>query len=425
MHFQLFCRIGSCAAALAAVALGCSSTPTGDDGGAGGAGTTGGATGSGGVSGSTAGMSTTGGSPATGGSTGGTPPATGGASAGTSAGVGGASTGGSGGSSTGGQSGSENGGAGAGGISGAGGAVAGMGGRGGRGGAGGKGGGGASGTGGTSGASGTGGSGGGGDATKSTGCGKANPPANGEAMISVNGMSRAYTLKKPDDYDANKPYRLIFAFHWLNGTMQNIANGSGTAKAYYGLWDLAQGSTIFVAPQGINNGWSDSGRSTSMGGNDIKFTQALFTYLEGSLCIDKKRVFAEGFSMGGSMSYAVACALPDIFRAVAAHSGGPMSGCVTHNKPVAYFMTHGINDSVCTYPEFGVPQINDFAKVNGCMTATLPNPSSSAASCIDFQGCMTGYPVRGCTFVGDHTPSPPNTNSTWVPAETWKFISQF
>jgi poly(3-hydroxybutyrate) depolymerase len=292
------------------------------------------------------------------------------------------------------------------------------------GGAGGRGGSGGRGGGGSGGASGTGGS-GGGDGTKSSGCGKANPPANGAATISVGGMSRQYTLRKPDDYDANRAYKLMFSFHWLNGTMQNVANGSGTAEAYYGLWELANGSMIFVAPQGINNGWSDSGRSMTMGGQDIQFTQALFNQLESTLCIDKSRVFAEGFSMGGSMSYAVACALPDIFRAVAAHSGGPMSGCVQHTKPVAYFMTHGINDSVCTYPQFGVPQINDFAEVNGCMPATLPTPTSAQASCIDFQGCMSGYPARGCTFVGDHTPSPPNVNSTWVPAETWEFFSQF
>jgi poly(3-hydroxybutyrate) depolymerase len=217
-----------------------------------------------------------------------------------------------------------------------------------------------------------------------------NPLKSGQATIDVSGMSRQYTLKVPDNYDANHPYRLIFSFHWLNGTMQNIANGSGTAKAYYGLWDLANGSTIFVAPQGISNGWSDTGRSSTKGGQDIQLTQALYDKITSSMCIDKTRVFSEGFSMGGSMSYAVACALPDLFRAVAVHSGGPMTGCVQHTKAVAYFMTHGINDSVCTYPGYGVPQINDFAKVNGCMTATLPTPSSAQASCIDFPGLHAG-----------------------------------
>ena len=55
-------------------------------------------------------------------------------------------------------------------------------------------------------------------------------------------------------------------------------------------------------------------------------------------------------SMGGSMSYAVACAVPDVFRAAAVHSGGPMSGCVVRDKLVAYFMTHGEQDGTCTYP---------------------------------------------------------------------------
>ena len=102
-----------------------------------------------------------------------------------------------------------------------------------------------------------------------------------------------------------------------------------------------------------------------------------------------------------------------------------VGGCMTHDKPVAYFMTHGTKDGTCTYPQYGVPQLQDFAKVNGCMTATLPTPTSSASACIDFQGCSLGHPTRSCLFVGDHTPSPGGTMTTWVPAETWKFIAQF
>jgi len=111
-----------------------------------------------------------------------------------------------------------------------------------------------------------------------------------------------------------------------------------------------------------------------------------------------------------------------------------MSGCVTHSKPVAYFMTHGTSDSVCTYPGYGVPQLQDFAKLNKCTSpdptlsatafeALLPNPTSSAKSCVDFQGCTAGYPTRSCLFVGDHTWQPANPN--WVPAEVWTFLSQF
>jgi poly(3-hydroxybutyrate) depolymerase len=275
----------------------------------------------------------------------------------------------------------------------------------------------------------SGGSGGSGGGTmKSSGCAAPSWPTSKNYSIDVGGTSRSYILRIPEDYNPSRPYRLIIAFHWLNGTAENVANGNNgaTGKPFYGLWDLAEGSTIFVAPQGINNGWSDSGRSDTEGGRDIDFTEALIQELTSKLCIDESRIFAEGFSMGGSMSYAVACALGDRIRGIAAHSGGPMSGCVEHDEPVPYFMTHGTKDGVCTYPQYGVPQLNDFAELNGCMDQTLPTPTGNGEpSCVDFPGCMPGYPARACIFVGDHTPSPPSASNTWVPAETWKFFKQF
>ena len=264
----------------------------------------------------------------------------------------------------------------------------------------------------------------GGGGTKSSGCGVATTLTSGNGKtITVGSTSRTYNLKLPDNYDMNKPYKLMMAYHWMNGTANNV-----TSDNYYGLWSLSAGSTVFVAPQGNNNQWSNSG------GADVEFSKTLITQLESQLCIDTSRIFCEGFSMGGSMSYAMACAMPDVIRAVAVHSGGPMSGCVTHSKPVAYFMTHGTSDSVCTYPGYGVPQLQDFAKLNKCTSpdptlsatafeALLPNPTSSAKSCVDFQGCTAGYPTRSCLFVGDHTWQPANPN--WVPAEVWTFLSQF
>ena len=251
----------------------------------------------------------------------------------------------------------------------------------------------------------------------SSGCGSTMGPKSNTYMINAAGKDRTYILKVPDNYDANRPYRLILSYHPLGGTAQQIATTS-----YYGLWSMAAGTTIFAAPQGIDNGWNDAGRSLTAGGDDIAFTKALVDELTSKLCIDKSRIFSEGFSMGGSMSYAIACAMGDVFRAVVAHSGGPMSGCVRHTKPVPYFMTHGTQDMVCTYPQYGVPQINDFAKLNGCMAQEMPMPTGSDHICVDFPGCMPGYPARACIFVGPHTPSPPGN---WVPGESWKFISQF
>ena len=64
-------------------------------------------------------------------------------------------------------------------------------------------------------------------------------------------------------------FGLVVAFHWLGGTADNVANGGGVLKGpFYGLWELAEGSTIFVAPQGIDNAWPDDGRTNTMEGQD-------------------------------------------------------------------------------------------------------------------------------------------------------------
>ena len=283
----------------------------------------------------------------------------------------------------------------------------------------------------------------GGDPVKSDGCGKTSSLKSGSGLkitlTSPGSGDRNYNLKVPDNYDNSHPYRLILSYHWVGGTADDVSNG-GVAKPYYGLVDLAQGSTIFAAPDGepntimgtTGNMWANSN------GSDVEFSRQLIDLLESEFCVDKSRIFCEGFSMGGSMSYAMACGLGDVVRAVAVHSGGTMSGCAKHDKPVAYFMTHGTNDSVCSWPSYPIPLLEDFAKVNGCtdpspslsqdaMVSALPTPTDSSGktpACLDFKGCKEGYPVRACLFVGDHTPSPGGT-SGWVPTESWKFLSQF
>ena len=440
MHSQSFSRLVFCLVVLGSLAISCSSgtsTPAGGNGGA----ATGGNTGTGGAT------------PPSG--SGGSVPGTGGKGSGGAPGTGGAVPG-TGGNGSGGAS-SATGGNASGGMPGSGGTVAGSGGRGSGGtssATGGNASGGAPGSGGTVAGSGgratggvpgtggnapidggtAGGTGLAGPAVPSDGCGKATTAKTGDNQtITVGSSSRTYNLKLPATYDENHPYRLIISYHWLNGTAANVSTGSGgTIKPWYDLDTTvaSNGTTVFVAPQGLNNGWSNSG------GADVTFSRTLITQLESTICIDKARVFCEGFSMGGSMSYAMASAAPDIIRAVAVHSGGSMSGTTSgHNKTVAYFMTHGTKDSVCTWPGYGLPQLQDFAKVNGCKTpdptlsatafqAALPQPTSTAGVCLEFTGCTAGYPTRSCLFVGDHTPSPDGTDG-WVPKETWKFFSQF
>ena len=146
------------------------------------------------------------------------------------------------------------------------------------------------------------------------GCGKAPTLTSGQHTISSGGQNRSYILRLPTNYDNNRQYRLYFGFHWNGGTANDVDSGGsdGYNWSYYGLRklaDAANNSTIFVAPQGNGNGWANSG------GQDLRLVDDLVKLFDAGLCIDTTQRFASGFSYGGGMSYAIACARAGVFRA--------------------------------------------------------------------------------------------------------------
>jgi poly(3-hydroxybutyrate) depolymerase len=268
------------------------------------------------------------------------------------------------------------------------------------------------------------GAGGGNGAVKSEGCGKTRTLMNGRRTIQSGG-NREYILRVPDNYDNNRPYRLIFAFHWLNGNANQVANGGmggSTEDPYYGLWDLAENSTIFIAPEGLNAGWSNSN------GQDVALTDAILELVQNDLCIDTTRIFANGFSFGGGMSFALACARPDVFRGVALYAGAQLSGCSGGTMPIAYFHAHGIRDSVLNISQ-GRQLRDRFVMNNGCTSQSPPEPSNGSGThiCTSYAGCSAGHPLRWCPFDGDHNPTEKDSgqNKSWIPGEVWQFFSQF
>jgi poly(3-hydroxybutyrate) depolymerase len=276
----------------------------------------------------------------------------------------------------------------------------------------------------------------------SSGCGKT-AAFKGETQVTINVTAagtgdRMYYIRIPDDYDPNHPYALWFTPHCLNGSAENVAHSEPDTKAryeYLGMWRCAnpaggKGTTIFCAPQGINSGWGS-------GQKDLEFFRAMIKKFESELCVDESRIFSSGFSMGGSMSYALACAMPDTIRAIAMHEGGSMSGCdQSHRGPVPAIITVGTQDN---WPNMGVPQLADLAKRDGCTAVDIPAmvasgqinpPDQMHPVCVDYKNCDAGYPCRAYIFKGGHIGSPGTLgsygkNDTWVPDSTWKFMKQF
>jgi poly(3-hydroxybutyrate) depolymerase len=245
--------------------------------------------------------------------------------------------------------------------------------------------------------------------------------------VTVQNTKRQYILWYPDNYDNTHPYRLIICYHWYTGSASQVfdcttegINCYTTQIPFFNLLNIANNSTIFVAPDGIDEGWANTNN------RDLDFTDSILAQVKSNFCIDTTRIFACGFSYGGAMSYAIACSRAPVFRAVGVYAGGAMSGGPDNKIPIAYYASHGLADGGIAG---GRTARDHFVTVNGCTPQTPPEPASGSGThiCTKYSGCSSGHPVEWCAFDGGHDPSPKDRGqtSTWNAPETWAFFTQF
>ena len=171
----------------------------------------------------------------------------------------------------------------------------------------------------------------------------------------------------------------------------------------------------------------------------------MLTLVDANLCIDDNRVFSTGFSFGAMMSYALSITRQTKLRAVVAMAAAnynlPNEPTDTNAAPVAYMGTTGMSDGTCPWgtDTMGGKACNlQHAKDNHWTIPAGNNiPTTTAGSkkyvCYDFEGCTPGYPVKACTFDGNHTPSAIDDGTSsgddgqksFIPPLAWKFMSQF
>ncbi len=158
-----------------------------------------------------------------------------------------------------------------------------------------------------------------------------------------NDVERSYRVYIPASYsDDGDPVPLVLVLHGAGGTaagMESITEFNALAETE---------NFIVVYPDGINNGWND-GRPGSETINDVRFLGDVVTFVEDSLNIDPLRVYATGYSMGGMMSYRLACELPNRFAAVGSVASTmpiyQITLC-TDTFPVPVIVFQGTDDNV-------------------------------------------------------------------------------
>lgn len=234
---------------------------------------------------------------------------------------------------------------------------------------------------------------------------------NSDKTIQVGGDSRSYVLHVPAAYDGKKAVPLIIDFHGLGGSGQNERTGSP-----YPAQVDAEG-VVMAFPSGKSG---PSGPAWNVGPccvkntDDVAFAKALVSEIEKVACIDPKRVYAVGFSMGGGMSHYLACHASDIFAAVAPAAFDLLKENVDDCKPtrpLSVVSFRGTSDPIVPYAGgassvvAGMPitflgakaTFEKWAAINKCSGAAS---AEDAQGCSRYSGCQDGVDVALCTKQG-------------------------
>jgi polyhydroxybutyrate depolymerase len=161
------------------------------------------------------------------------------------------------------------------------------------------------------------------------------------------GEKRDYLLYVPRSYDRSKPTPLVISMHG--------AGLWGAAQRETSQWNNLADSERFIVvyPSGVGGKGVRIWRAEPGAGlmKDVRFISELIDTLRAAYNIDSTRIYANGLSNGGGMSFVLSCTLSDRIAAVgmvAAAQTLPWSWCTEH-RAVPMIAFHGTADPEIPY----------------------------------------------------------------------------
>ncbi len=236
-------------------------------------------------------------------------------------------------------------------------------------------------------------------------------PGDSNETVQVGSATRNYVLHVPNAYDGSSPVPLVVDFHPLGGSGPAERSGSP-----YPAQTDPEG-VIMAFPSGesgpMGGAWN-VGPCCVAGAEDVDFARALVAQIQERACIDPKRIYAVGFSMGGGMSHYVACHAADLFAAVAPAAFDLLEenvgGC-NPSRPIPVMSFRGTSDPIVPYGGgysavvSGMPitflgatsTLEQWASINSCTGSPTPEDSNG---CQTYTDCQDGVEVALCTRQG-------------------------
>jgi polyhydroxybutyrate depolymerase len=209
------------------------------------------------------------------------------------------------------------------------------------------------------------------------------------------GQERQYLLHVPPKYDRATPAPLVISMHG--------AALWPAAQMKMSQWNEVADEQGFIVVYPSGTGFP---RIYPMEGAalkaDVRFISDLIDTLEASYNIDPTRIYADGFSNGGGMAFALSCTLPDRIAAVGMVAGAqllPWSWC-TDSRPVPMIAFHGTADPIVPYgggrtwksptpmPFPGVREwTENWAKRNRCGAQAVESSAAAHVARLEYTKC--------------------------------------
>jgi polyhydroxybutyrate depolymerase len=222
---------------------------------------------------------------------------------------------------------------------------------------------------------------------------------------------RSYIVHVPTGYTGKTPIPLVVDYHSLGSTDTSEEGISG----YSALGDTEGFATAF--PQGIDNAWNIGPCcTTSRTVDDLAFSRALVHAVEATVCVDPKRVYAVGYSMGGGISHYLGCNAADLFAAIAPAAFDLLVASeepCNPTRPITEISFRGTADPLVPYdggasmPPNGLNVTVHFlgaqgtfqkwAQLDGCTGSPSARDSNG---CSTYSQCKDGVEATLCTKQG-------------------------
>jgi polyhydroxybutyrate depolymerase len=228
-------------------------------------------------------------------------------------------------------------------------------------------------------------------------------------VVLSSGERREYLLHVPVSYDASKPVPLVISLHGAGGWPVQQMQLSGWNR----LADRE--GFIVVYPAGLGGFgppiWHTGNERRAAG--DVRFIADLIDKLEREYAIDRERIYVNGLSNGGGMSFVLSCTMSDRIAAVGLVSSAQMlswSWC-TDRRSVPMIAFHGTADRMAPYnggeswvgpvPFLSLPRfVASWARRNGCAPEPIESRPAADVTRREYTRCagdaaVVFYTVHG------------------------------